>query len=284
MDFQFIGSIGLDATYWYMFPIAIVIATIGNMAGIGGGPFFSPIMILLLQLQPATAIATTVFTKAFGTSSGSFAYFKRELIDFEVALKLLVFILPASLLGLYLIGIVPKNILQIILGIGIVLIAYNIFKSPREHELKGRSGHEIIWFSRKRKTQLSKSYANQLRLLFGGPLCALGALSDTLIGSGLGEINDYFLIVKSRIPTKIAVGTSIFIIAVTAIISSIGRLFGSATPVLGILIFTIPGVIIGAQIGAALSSHFKPDMLKRVLSVTLLVVGFILAGTGLMIQ
>ena len=282
MDFQFL--LGLDPTYWYMFPIAIIIATIGNMAGIGGGPFFSPIMILFLQLQPATAIATTICTKAFGTTSGSIAYWKKELIDFEVALKLLVFIIPASLLGLYFVNSVPKNILQIILGGGIVLIAYSIFKSPREHELKGRKGHEIIWFSRKRKTELSSSYSNQLRLLVGGPLCALGALSDPLIGSGLGEINDFFLIVKSRMPTKVAVGTSIFMIAVTAILSSVGRLLGSSSgPVLEILIFTVPGVVIGAQFGAALSSRFKPDMLKRVLSVILLFVGFILAGMGFFI-
>ena len=278
-DFCF--CFGLDFTYWYMFPIAILIATIGNMAGIGGGPFFSPIMILVLNLSPAVAIATTIFTKAFGTTSGAIAYWKRELVDFGVAAKLLIFIIPASLLGVYLAGTIPRGTLQVILGAVIVLVAYSIFKSPREHEIKGRTGHDLIWFSRKRKTQLSTSYANQLRLLLGSPLCALGALSDSLIGSGLGEINDYFLIVKSRIPTKVAVGTSIFMIAVTAIVSSLGRLLSTASPEFSILIFTIPGVVIGAQIGAALSSHFKPDMLKRVLSLILLFVGFILAWMGL---
>ena len=38
--------------YWYMFPIAILIATIAMASGVGGATFFSPLFILALGLPP----------------------------------------------------------------------------------------------------------------------------------------------------------------------------------------------------------------------------------------
>lgn len=50
----------MEFTYWYLFPIAIVIAAVANGAGIGGATFFSPLFILALHLEPRVAIGAAL--------------------------------------------------------------------------------------------------------------------------------------------------------------------------------------------------------------------------------
>ena len=56
--------------YWYMFPVAVLVATTAMASGVGGATFFSPIFILLLRLEPGVAIGTALITEVFGFVSG----------------------------------------------------------------------------------------------------------------------------------------------------------------------------------------------------------------------
>ena len=60
----------MELTYWFLFPIAILIASTANGAGVGGATFFSPLFILVLDLDPVVAIGTALITEVFGFSSG----------------------------------------------------------------------------------------------------------------------------------------------------------------------------------------------------------------------
>lgn len=42
--------------FWYLFPISILIATIAMSSGVGGAVFFSPLFMLVLQLEPVFTI------------------------------------------------------------------------------------------------------------------------------------------------------------------------------------------------------------------------------------
>ena len=69
--------------YWFMLPVAAVIATIAMASGIGGATFFVPVFILALRLPPEVAIGTGLITEVFGFASGLFAYMRRKLIDYR---------------------------------------------------------------------------------------------------------------------------------------------------------------------------------------------------------
>jgi uncharacterized membrane protein YfcA len=105
--------------YWYVFPIAILIATIAMASGVGGATFFSPLFILALGLPPEVAIGTGLITEVFGFASGLFAYIRKRLIDFSLGLTLLVVTIPLALLGTWVAGLVDADILKVILGVGL---------------------------------------------------------------------------------------------------------------------------------------------------------------------
>ena len=89
----------LSFEFWYLFPVSIVIATIAMSSGVGGAVFFSPLFMLALKLDPKIAIGSALATELFGFASGLVAYYKAKLIDFKLAKGLLIFSIPAAIIG-----------------------------------------------------------------------------------------------------------------------------------------------------------------------------------------
>jgi uncharacterized membrane protein YfcA len=107
----------------------------------------------------------------------------------------------------------------------------------------------------------------------------VGGLFVGLISTGLGELNGYFLLRRCRVPSKISVATSVFIVAVTALAASAGHFVRFAQTggevlnmVLSIVIFTIPGVILGAQLGSKFASRIPQKIMERGLGVLFILV------------
>ena len=99
----------LDFGFWYLFPISILIATTAMASGIGGAVFFAPLFILGLKLEPAVAVGTALTTELFGFSSGLFAYWRRRLIDFKLGRSLLLFSIPAAIVGSLASDVFPRS-------------------------------------------------------------------------------------------------------------------------------------------------------------------------------
>jgi uncharacterized membrane protein YfcA len=91
-----------------------------------------------------------------------------------------------------------------------------------------------------------------------------------MVSSGLGELNGYFLLQRCRVPSSVSVATSVFVVAITALVASTGHLYqvaqdgvsGLAT-MANLLLFTVPGVVIGAQLGPAVARRV-PDRAMEV--------------------
>lgn len=104
-----------------------------------------------------------------------------------------------------------------------------------------------------------------------------------MVATGLGEMNSFFLLKRARIPARVAVATSVFVVAVTAMAASGGhivRLAQSSPEALGavgsLVLFTIPGVVIGGQIGPAIASHIPQRALERGLGLLFVGIGLVL--------
>ena len=83
--------------YWFMFPVSIIVATCAMLSGIGGAALFTPIFILVFPLlgeeyvlaSTMTAVAAALFTQTFGFLSGFIGYYRRKLIDYQLARRIL---------------------------------------------------------------------------------------------------------------------------------------------------------------------------------------------------
>lgn len=90
---------------------------------------------------------------------------------------------------------------------------------------------------------------------------------------------------RCRIPTRVTVATSVVVVAVTALAASVTHFIDFLQEggdvldtVLSVIIFTIPGVIIGGQFGPLLSRRVRGQALINFLGWLFLVVALLTLG------
>jgi len=260
----------MDLTqYWFMFPVALAIATLANATGVEGAIFFSPVFILALQLDPQIAIGTAIITQTFGFGSSVAAYARRRLIDYTLAAPLLIATVPLALAGTRLASSFSPQALKIGFGVGLLIIGALFLREPR--------------WGAGRADEKSDGVSNPLE---GMVICGIGGLFLGLVGSGLGPLNGVYLLRRRRIPGQIAVATSVLVIAITGFAASLGYLLTFVhtggdvmEQVQRLVIYTVPGVLIGGQIAPFVSGRLDKHKLERLLAVLFLFIGGITLWT-----
>ncbi len=272
----------LSTEYWFLFPAAIAIATVAMATGIGGAVFFSPLFIIVLRLAPSVAIGTSLITELFRFGSGVFAYWRRRLIDFRLGRQLLVFSIPGAIFGTLAADAFPAVVLNTVFGTGIIFIGVQLYLSLRKDEvaeldarIRGEEQHETLLVDR-----AGNEYAYTIKRPNQGRLfAAIGGAFLGAISVGLAELQEYHLIARCRVPSPVAVATSIFVVVVSVLVASLGHFYYFATSadagvlsqVLSIVMFTIPGVVLGGQLGPMVQATVDPDRVK--LGIALLFIG-----------
>lgn len=277
--------------YWYMLPIGVVVATVAMASGVGGATLFAPIYVLALRLPPEVAVGIGLITQTFGFASGVAAYVRRRLIDYKMGWSILVVTIPLALLGSWLAGRFNPNLLKAILALGLLALGFSFLRRrpPPPPAPCQEAGGEAAGPANPQQTRLITAEGEEICYTTcdnreGRVLTGLGALFLGLISVGLGEMTVYFFLQRCKVPGKVAVATSIFLVAVTSLFASLGHLArfvgaGGDTlrQVVSLAIFTVPGVVLGAQIGP----HVTQRLPKAGLTTTLGVLFILVAGLTL---
>jgi len=258
----------IDHSLWFMFPVATGIATIAMMAGIGGAVLFAPFFMLALKLDPVVALGAGLVIEFFGFSSGVIGYWRKKEIDFSLVRSLVIFTVPATVAGVFLGRLTPAFTLQIMLALLLLYLAYQFIftgkeclpKDPRCTGISGSSGKWLL-------TWVMKSTS------------LLGGLLVGMMSAGQGEINELNFLRRMRLPVAAASATSVFLVAMSASAGSILHAYfllkkgnlSVFTDVISILVFTVPGVIVGAQIGVFLANRINARVMGKVVGVLFLV-------------
>lgn len=261
--------------YWYLLPISIVIATIANGAGVGGATFFSPLFVLGLGLEPGVAIGTALITEVFGFLSGVIAHYRARAIDWKVAGMLMSVSVPMAAVGSLVGQRLDPNVLKAVLGVGLffIAIAFITHKSHEAADEEIERGVGVVrpYVARKVVTSDGQTYNYKLcRRNEGRIASGIGGLFVGMISTGLGELNTYALVERCRIPSRVTVATGVVVVAITALAASVTHLVEFATngaqalpTVLQLAIFTVPGVILGGQLGPQVSKRIPEVPLIR---------------------
>ena len=277
----------IELTYWYLMPVSIIFATLATTIGVGGATFFSPFFILVLKLRPSVAIGTALITEVFGFTSGILGYSHKKLIDYKLGIKVLTGTIPLAVLGAIFSHLVRSDYLKIIFGVGLIILAIKFLQKPDSKETRLLDKAIERDYGEKGKTTITTRSGEVIRYTVcnvhkGRVITAVGGLFVGLISTGLGELNDFFFLRTCRIPSKVATGTSVLIVAATALVASLSHLryflvMGKPvlSNVLNMVIFTVPGVILGAQVGSVIASRIKSRFLEFYMSILFILIGFL---------
>jgi len=234
---------------------AILIGVSLGLIGGGGSILTVPVLVYLLNVSPVLATSYSLFTVGATALVGSIAYLRKGLIHYKTAL---IFALP-SFLGVYmtrrfLLPFLPDPVFSIgtfdvTKDLGIMLFFALIMLAA-------------AWSMIRDKRPENGDIGN---ITFNYPLIAIeglvvGVLTG-MVGAGGGFLIIPALVLLAKLPMKMAVGTSLLIIAVKSLFGFLGDIGNQPIQVPFMLIFTALALS-GIFIGSALSNKIDGKKIK----------------------
>lgn len=251
------------------FDLALIVAGgltgfIVGLTGVGGGALMTPILLLVFGIAPTVAIGTDLWfaatTKVFAVG----VHHKRNLIDCSVVKSLWFGSLPAALLTVIVIAIIPASdelthFLKTAIAVAILITAISIFLHKPLQSLGQRF--------RLHRTNKFKHMQTPLTVVAGAVLGILVAL--TSVGAGaLGAVFLAYLYPLRLTPPRL-IATDIVHAIPLALFAGAGHLLMgqfSLSLLSNLLIGSIPAVILGAMISVRLPHVWLRAALGLVLS------------------
>lgn len=276
--------------HWWVFPASILFSMIALSSGVSGALFFSPFFILVVGLSPAQAIGAGLMTEVFGMGNGLLNYVRQNVVDYATAKWLLLGAVPSIVVGALAAHYVPTTLLTLAFGVGLLgLGGFLVVHDPPEACVPG--GEEGEFLERKnagRGTTVVEAadgetftYDTCWRLP-GVMLATVGGFVTGLISAGLPEITTTQLIVRCRLPPRVAIATSVFVLGIAAMAGAIVHAL-AATPVWYVVAWSIPGVLIGGTVGTRIGKYLPSALMERALGVVFVGVGLIVLGSELLV-
>ena len=276
--------------HWWIFPAAIVFSGVALASGVSGALFFSPFFMLVVGLTPSQAIGAGLLTEVFGMGNGLRSYVSQRVVDFRTAKWLLLVAVPAVVVGALAAHVVPTTILKGIFGAGLLLLGGFLvyYDSPEQCEPGECEGEFLRGKNTGRGTTTIEAADGETFTYDtcwrppGMALSTIGAFITGLISAGLPEIVTTQLIVRCRIPPRVAVATSVFVLAIAATAGAIVHAL-TATPVWYVVAWSIPGVIVGGTIGTRAGKYVPSELMETGLGVVFGLVGLIVLVTEFLV-
>jgi uncharacterized membrane protein YfcA len=259
------------------FSSSVLIGISLGLIGGGGSLLTLPVLVYLLGINPMLSTTYSLFVVGATSLIGSLTYMRKNQISYAIAL---VFVIP-SFVGVYL---TRQYFLMAINEPFFIIANYEISKNVAIMVFFGMLMIAASYSMIKSNAQSDeKSPATTLNFL-------LITISGFIIGTitGLVGVGGGFLIIPTlvlivRLPMKVAVGTSLLIIAIKSLIGFTIDLADLSVDWTFLLSFTVLSVI-GIFVGSYLSQFFESQKLKKTFGWVVLVMGVYIVSKELIIN
>ena len=238
-----------------------------GLTGIGGGSLMTPLLIIVLGVQPVVAIGTDLMYGAITKTLGGYRHLRKGTVDLTVSKWLAFGSVPGALLGVLLVDRLhkayAKEFDQVLLGcVAAALLMVATVVLVRTFLLSHLAARERETFTFTTRTKAAA--------------IALGFVLGTILGLtsvGSGALIGVALIVLFRLTPKRVVGTDVFHAALLLWVA------GTANVISGNVDYGLMGnILIGSIPGVWIGTHFIDRVPTHALRVTL---GAVLLGSAL---
>jgi uncharacterized protein len=234
-----------------------------GQTGVGGGSLMTPLLVLLFNIAPGTAVGTDLLYAAVTKTVGTLVHGLHQTVDWRVVFRLASGSTPATLATLLLLsraGLAGREggAIASILGIMLLLTAVSlVFRRP----FLAFAGPYLEGIPPQRTAKLTVALGAALGFLVTISSVGAGALGVTAL-----------LLLYPRLPTAVIVGSDIAHAVPLTLVAGLGHWWlGSVNwpLLLSLLCGSLPGIVLGGHIATRV-----PDMILRMtLASVLTVVG-----------
>ena len=251
----------------------MAIGTYGTLVGLGGGFLVVPLLLIVYNLSPPAAAATSLVVVFLNAASGSAGYLRQGRVEWRAGMILALGTIPGALVGPAIATAIPTRTFELVFGSILIGMALFLFLRPESKSTVPSSiGGNWLRVRRTFTTPAGDSHD----IAFSGPLALLASFGVGVIGSllgiGGGLVHVPAMIHLMGFPVHLAMATSTFVLAITALTAVLeytrrGFVEWPLAAALGI------GVVVGAQLGAAVAHRIHARWLVRLLTLAMVGLG-----------
>jgi uncharacterized protein len=247
----------------------------GTLIGAGGGFVLLPVLLLIYpQESPAILTSISLAVVFFNALSGTEAYALMKRVDYKSGLLFSATSLPGAIIGALTTATIPRWLFDAVFGLLMIsassyLLFQNKLKKKGSQPLMPRYG-----FTRLLVEADGSEHRYTFNPILGVGISFMVGFVSSLLGIGGGIIHVPALVTLLHFPVHIATATSHFILANMALAGTLTHILtGTFTHGVHRTVFLAIGVMVGAQLGARLSTKIQGTWILRSLAVALGVAG-----------
>jgi len=240
---------------------ALLIGLSLGLIGGGGSILTVPVLAYLFGFNPVMATAYSLFVVGSTSLAGTYSFYRRGLVSLKTALifglpsmamvyitrKFIVPAIPEAIFTIAGFEVTKGILIMVIFALLMVFASFSMIKS-RKRIMADLKSDEV-----------AEQKFNYPAILLEGTI--VGFLTG-LVGAGGGFLIIPALVIFSKLDMKLAVGTSLLIIAAKSLVGFLGDVSNYQIDWVFLLIFT--GIsVVGIFLGSALSKRIEGDKLKK---------------------
>ncbi len=250
--------------------IVCIIAGIGaglgtGFAGMSAAAVISPMLITFLNIPAYDAVGIALASDVLASAASAYTYGKNKNLDIKNGLVMMVTVLIFTLIGSFLASLVPNTAMGSFSMFMTLLLGIKFIVKPV--------------MTTKERMQETEPQKRTLQSVACGAI--IGSICG-FIGAGGGMMMLLMLTSVLGYELKTAVGTSVFVMAFTALTGAVSHFAIGGMPDVWCMLFCILSTLLWARIAAKFANQASPKTVNRATGIVLVVLGVAIIGVNLM--
>ena len=225
-----------------------------GFAGMSAAAVIGPVLATFLGIPAYQAVGIGLASDVLASATSAWTYKKHKNLDIKNSLVLLLCVLGMTVVGSLTASFLPERAMSGTMQVAMIFIGLRFLLKPVMNTKEQMAAVDA-------KTRIQKSIIGGI---FVGFICGF-------VGAGGGMMLLFVLTSFLGYEMHMAVGTSVFIMAFTALTGGISHFMIGGMPDVSCLILCVVFTLIWAKIAAAIANRAKAITLNRVVGVVMIV-------------
>ena len=234
-----------------------------GFAGMSAAAVIGPMLITFLGVPAYDAVGIGLISDVLASSVSAYTYKKSGNLDIKNSLPLLVSVLIVTMIGSFAASFLPEQAMSGTMQIALIIIGLRFLLKPVN---KTREQLEAI----SPKSRLVKAVIGGVVVGF---ICGFA-------GAGGGMMMLLVLTTFLGYPMHLAVGTSVFIMAFTALTGGISHFMIGGVPDISCLVLCVVFTLLWARIAAKIANKSNAKTLNRVVGIVMIVTSIVILAVN----
>lgn len=238
-----------------------------GFAGMSAAAVISPMLITFLGMPAYSAVGIALASDVLASGVSAYTYHKNKNIDIKNGITMMIFVLLFTVVGSYIAKLVPNTTMG---SFSVVMTMFLGLKFILKPVMTTKEAMESV--SAKKRFWQSVICGSMIGFICG------------FIGAGGGMMMLLILTSVLGYELKTAVGTSVFIMAFTALTGAASHFAIDGMPDIISLVVCVLSTLLWARIAAKIANKSETKTLNRVTGIVLLVLGVVVLGFEYLIK